>query len=135
MFPSSLFPLISPFPLLPTDRDALQPDVSKRVSGVMTESSGNNGMALAWSASIAGYPGVVVIHRGASTAKAKVIGRLALLQCYNVTYKTHGHSMMHLWDQLPENYITLNPYNFQSLDRIGMTFTAIDLACKNHFQK
>lgn len=55
------------------DRDALQPDVSKRVSGVMTESSGNNGMALAWSASIAGYPGVVVIHRGASTAKAKVI--------------------------------------------------------------
>ena len=30
---------------------------------------------------------------------------------------THGQSKTHLWGQLPENYITLNPYNFYRLSR------------------
>ena len=48
---------------------------------------------------------------------------------------THGLSKTHLWGQLPENYITLNPYNFYSLSRIGKVITAINSACENHIQK
>ena len=43
---------------------------------------------------------------------------------------THGLSKTHLWGQLAENCITLNPYNFYRLSRIGKIITAINLACK-----
>ena len=48
--------------------------------------------------------------------------------------KTQGLSKTHIWGQLPKNYITLNPYNFYSLSRIGKSITAINLACKNQIE-
>ena len=41
----------------------------------------------------------------------------------------HGLSKTHLSGQLPENYITLNPYKFNSLSFIGKIITIINLGC------
>ena len=63
----------------------------------------------------------------------------SIYDCHNHVYlsdsplilehTTHGQSKTHLWGQLTESYMTLNPYNFYRLSRIGMIIIAIN--CEN----
>jgi len=48
-------------------------DDEKMPKGVITASSGNNGMALAYAASLVGLPCTIVLHKGASSVKAGII--------------------------------------------------------------